>query len=92
MYGSGARTGLPGTTTSRSRAAAKASTRDNAVGASSTASGASRDPSGPESGSGRVVRGGSWGRDAGLCRSAFRLWSGPGYRGGNLGFRLSRKV
>lgn len=38
----------------------------------------------------RVYRGGSWSNVARSCRAAFRLWFGPGYRGGNLGFRLSR--
>jgi len=49
-----------------------------------------QDPSGPESGSYRVIRGGSWFDDAGICRSAYRNWVDPSYRGGNLGFRLSR--
>ncbi|MEA3278939.1 MAG: formylglycine-generating enzyme family protein [Pseudomonadota bacterium] len=51
---------------------------------------ASENPTGPESGSGRVVRGGSWGDGAGSCRSAYRDGSDPGDRGDNLGFRLSR--
>ncbi len=49
-------------------------------------------PSGPESGSSRVVRGGSWFYSAGLCRSAYRFWYDPGYRSGVLGFRLARRV
>jgi formylglycine-generating enzyme required for sulfatase activity len=48
------------------------------------------DPSGPESGSARVIRGGSWSGDAGDCRSAIRYWFDPGIRGSNLGFRLAR--
>jgi formylglycine-generating enzyme required for sulfatase activity len=48
------------------------------------------DPSGPESGSSRVIRGGSWLLVAGYCRSAFRRRRGPGYRNGILGFRLAR--
>jgi formylglycine-generating enzyme required for sulfatase activity/energy-coupling factor transporter ATP-binding protein EcfA2 len=46
------------------------------------------DPSGPSSGSSRVVRGGSWGDPAGFCRSAFRSGRGPGLRINVLGFRL----
>jgi formylglycine-generating enzyme required for sulfatase activity len=49
-------------------------------------------PSGPGSGSGRVVRGGSWRGDADSCRSAFRSVDDPDYRVYNLGFRLARKV
>jgi formylglycine-generating enzyme required for sulfatase activity len=49
-------------------------------------------PSGPEQGSGRVFRGGSWGRGAGACRSASRYGNDPGYRSGHLGFRLARRV
>jgi formylglycine-generating enzyme required for sulfatase activity len=46
----------------------------------------------PSVGSGRVVRGGSWGSGAGRCRSACRDRGGPSGRGGGLGFRLSRTV
>jgi formylglycine-generating enzyme required for sulfatase activity len=49
-------------------------------------------PSGPESGSDRVGRGGSWDDDADLCRSAYRNRIGPSLRSINLGFRLSRTV
>lgn len=47
------------------------------------------DPQGSEAGSDRMVRGGAWfnfGRD---CRSAYRLNLVPGYRGSNIGFRLT---
>jgi formylglycine-generating enzyme required for sulfatase activity len=44
------------------------------------------DPTGPNSGSGRVCRGGSWYGDAGLVRSASRVRAGPG-RDPSLGFR-----
>jgi len=44
----------------------------------------------PKRGDDRVVRGGSWGYDAGGCRSAFRGRLSPGVRDFNLGFRLSR--
>jgi formylglycine-generating enzyme required for sulfatase activity len=63
---------------------------DAAVDAKGAPSSASRDPSGPESGSDRVVRGGSWDDDADDCRSACRSRKDPGDRGSNLGFRLSR--
>jgi formylglycine-generating enzyme required for sulfatase activity len=36
----------------------------------------------------RVMCGGSWVDSPGLCRSAYRDWSGPGGRNGILGFRL----
>jgi len=48
------------------------------------------DPTGPSSGSVRVLRGGSWDIDARYCRSADRDADTPGYRGNNLGFRLAR--
>ncbi len=52
-----------------------------------------KNPSGPESGSYRVNRGGAWGIDAGSCRSACRGgWGVPGLRDSGLGFRLARKV
>jgi len=50
------------------------------------------DPVGPDSGSNRVYRGGSWGFDARCARAAFRNGCGPGYRGGYLGFRLARSL
>jgi formylglycine-generating enzyme required for sulfatase activity len=46
------------------------------------------DPTGPSSGSARVVRGGSWGLSGRYCRSAFRNRFEPGYRSVFLGFRL----
>ncbi|GAK55793.1 hypothetical protein U27_02752 [Candidatus Vecturithrix granuli] len=49
-----------------------------------------KDPAGPASGSGRVLRGGSWNDDAGNCRSAVRLRGGPGGRDDFVGFRLLR--
>ncbi len=45
-------------------------------------------PKGPSSGAFRVIRGGSWYLYADYCRSARRINNGPGYRNGNLGFRL----
>ena len=50
----------------------------------------SENPSGPETGSDRVVRGGSWRDVAGYCRSAYRNWGDPGLRLDGLGFRLAR--
>ena len=53
-------------------------------------SGAVTDPTGPSGGSYRVTRGGGWGNGAGGCRSANRLWGGPGDSSSSLGFRLVR--
>ena len=50
------------------------------------------DPTGPESGSDRVFRGGSWGQYALGCRSASRNGDLPSYRGNSLGFRLVRAI
>ena len=47
------------------------------------------DSKGPASGSNRVNRGGSWWFDAAYFRSANRYGNSPGYRDGNLGFRLA---
>jgi formylglycine-generating enzyme required for sulfatase activity len=41
-----------------------------------------------EKGSARVIRGGSWGGDAGRCRTAYRACGVPGKRDDGLGFRL----
>jgi formylglycine-generating enzyme len=50
----------------------------------------SANPKGPSSGSGRAVRGGSWGGFPQNCRVAYRDDFAPGYRGDDLGFRLAR--
>ena len=50
-------------------------------------SGTVTDPVGPNSGSCRVCRGGSWFNNAGYCRSADRDGGEPGYRNDDLGFR-----
>ncbi len=47
------------------------------------------DPSGPITGVYRVSRGGSWNRDAGGCRTAYRSWYVPGIRYINMGFRVA---
>jgi len=46
------------------------------------------DPRGPDAGSFRVLRGGSWGDAPRGVRCAFRSGGTPEYRDGNLGFRL----
>ncbi len=48
------------------------------------------DPTGPSSGSARVLRGGSWYDTAAACRSAYRFNYWPGDRYYSLGFRLVR--
>ena len=48
------------------------------------------DPRGPSTGSGRVIRGGSWDIGARGCRARSRYGNGPGGRYGDLGFRLAR--
>ena len=45
-------------------------------------------PKGPSTGSGRVIRGGSWAYHARNCRSANRNCISPGNRNHNLGFRI----
>jgi formylglycine-generating enzyme required for sulfatase activity len=50
------------------------------------------DPVGASSGAFRVYRGGCWYDVPGYARVASRDWSGPGFRAGNLGFRLARTV
>jgi len=52
-------------------------------------SGSVTDPSGPSTGSNRVLRGGSWNYSAKYCRSAFRYGYNPGFRGNYVGFRLA---
>jgi formylglycine-generating enzyme required for sulfatase activity len=45
-------------------------------------------PTGPTSGSSRVLRGGSWGYDARYCRVSYRGYYYPDYRDFNRGLRL----
>ncbi|MCP4702297.1 MAG: SUMF1/EgtB/PvdO family nonheme iron enzyme, partial [Gammaproteobacteria bacterium] len=47
-------------------------------------------PSGPDSGSSRLIRGGGRNDEAEYCRSAFRDGYAPGFRHKDLGFRLAR--
>lgn len=49
----------------------------------------SANPTGPSSGSGRVLRGGSWSHYAGYCRVSDRLDIAPVNWIDNLGFRLA---
>lgn len=54
----------------------------------SYSSSAQTDPTGPTSGSHRVLRGGSWGHNATSCRVAYRGYSTPSYTYSSIGFRL----
>ncbi|MBL7780618.1 MAG: SUMF1/EgtB/PvdO family nonheme iron enzyme [Saprospiraceae bacterium] len=48
-----------------------------------------QNPQGPETGSGKVIRGGSWHVNAAGCRTMFRDASTPDDRGADMGFRLA---
>ena len=48
----------------------------------------SNNPTGPSSGLGRVIRGGSWNNLSGFLRSTYRAWGGMAERYSNVGFRL----
>jgi formylglycine-generating enzyme required for sulfatase activity len=50
---------------------------------------AQTDPTGPVSGSNRVIRSGSWGLGARFARVSYRGGAAPGYRSEALGFRLA---
>ncbi|MBI4557237.1 MAG: formylglycine-generating enzyme family protein [Candidatus Hydrogenedentes bacterium] len=52
--------------------------------------GPATDPQGPETGTARIYRGGSWGTDGATCRSADRSFLAPTKQGSDLGFRLCR--
>ncbi|MBU0502171.1 MAG: formylglycine-generating enzyme family protein, partial [Candidatus Margulisbacteria bacterium] len=47
-------------------------------------------PKGPENGSSRVIRGGSWGNTADFLRGSIRNYVEPGRRGLSIGFRAAR--
>jgi formylglycine-generating enzyme required for sulfatase activity len=51
---------------------------------------ATTDPTGPSTGTARILRGGSWGSSASNSRSAFRYWVGASDRPASGGFRLVR--
>ncbi|HLP95102.1 MAG TPA: SUMF1/EgtB/PvdO family nonheme iron enzyme [Saprospiraceae bacterium] len=51
-----------------------------------------KNPSGPESGSSRVFRGGSWDDGPRSCRVAFRGNATPSIRAADIGFRLAKTV
>jgi len=53
-------------------------------------SGAVTDPTGPNEGSSRISRGGSWNNSPRFCRSANRRDIPPGSKFSNIGFRLVR--
>ena len=55
----------------------------------SYSSGAQTNPTGPTTGSDRVIRGGGWYDDATNCRTAYRDGDSPGSRGDDVGFRLA---
>ncbi len=52
-------------------------------------SNAQTNPTGPTTGSNRVMRGGNWDSDAGNCRVSYRDLSTPSYRYSRLGLRLA---
>ena len=54
----------------------------------SYSSSAQTNPTGPSSGSRRVLRGGSWRNFARNCRVSYRNGNSPSYRSDNLGFRV----
>ena len=54
----------------------------------SYSSSAQTNPTGPSSGSYRVLRGGCWGNSASYCRVAIRSVSFPGYGDSGFGFRV----
>jgi len=51
----------------------------------------SSDPTGPSTGSYRVLRGGGWSFTAPYCRAAYRFYASPDDRSFDLGFRLLRQ-
>ncbi|TAL35332.1 MAG: formylglycine-generating enzyme family protein [Spirochaetes bacterium] len=47
-----------------------------------------QNPQGPADGKYRILRGGSWGSHDVITRSAYRHWSDPNSKGGDIGFRI----
>jgi formylglycine-generating enzyme required for sulfatase activity len=47
-------------------------------------------PTGPGTGTNRVLRGGAWNYDTYGVRSSYRGSSTPGYANGDVGFRVAR--
>ena len=47
------------------------------------------DPTGPERGSLRLLRGGGWDNDETYCRTAFRRTLSPSFRANGVGFRIA---
>lgn len=58
----------------------------------SYSNGATTNPQGPSTGSFRVLRGGSWGSNARICRTSFRRNITPGRRRDDGGLRLVRSL
>jgi formylglycine-generating enzyme required for sulfatase activity len=54
------------------------------------ASGTQTNPTGPGSGSYRVLRGGSWLYGSLYCRASYRSYNSPYYRADRIGFRVAR--
>ena len=52
--------------------------------------GAQTNPTGPATGSFRVLRGGAWGASTLFVRSSYRYFGPPGYTSGGIGFRVAR--
>jgi formylglycine-generating enzyme required for sulfatase activity len=48
-----------------------------------------KDPTGPDNGSDRALRGGGWTGGSRYCRAAARSSSSPSFRSGSLGFRVA---
>lgn len=50
----------------------------------------SADPTGPASGTDRILRGGQWGRNENQAANTYRLYAAPSYKHSDTGFRLAR--
>lgn len=49
-----------------------------------------RNPQGPSSGEGMVLRGGSWRSNILVARSTYRLWYSPSVKDAYIGFRCAK--